>query len=150
MSRTCILRRIEGFNRRCCLLAACRNWGLRTYPQFSTWKTKTIPRIELCAAVLGIEVSDIIKEQLDVPSECFRFYTDSQIVLGYLTNTTRRFYVYVSNRVNRIRLSSSPNQWTHVPTEQNPADQATRSVSALHLANSMWLSGHSCDILTKI
>lgn len=56
----------------------------------------------------------------------------------------------MSNRVNRIRLSSSPNQWTHVPTEQNPADQATRSVSALHLANSMWFSGPSCDISTKI
>lgn len=88
----------------------------------------TIPRMELCAAVLGVEVSDIIKEQLGVPSECFRFYTDSQIVLGYLTNTTRRFYVYVSNRGNRIHLSTSPNQWTHVATEQNPADQATRSV----------------------
>lgn len=105
--------------------------------------------MELCAAVLGIEVSDIIKEQLGVPSECFRFYTDSQIVLGYLTNTTSRFYVYVSNRVNRIHLSSPPNQWTHVPTEQNPADQATRSVSALHLANSLWLTGPSCDILTR-
>lgn len=33
----------------------------------------TIPRMELCAAVLGIEVSDIIKEQLGVPSECVRF-----------------------------------------------------------------------------
>lgn len=109
----------------------------------------TILRMELCAAVLGIEVSDIIKEQLGVPSECFLFYTDSQIVLGYLTNTTSRFYVYVSNRVNRIHLSSPLNQWTHVPTEQNPADQATRSVSALHLAYSMWLTGPSCDILTR-
>lgn len=104
--------------------------------------------MELCAAVLGIEISDIIKEQLGVPSECFRFYTDSQIVLGYLTNTARRFYVYVSNRVNRIHghLSSSPNRWTYVPTEQNPVDQATRSVSALHLVNSMWLKRPSCDI----
>lgn len=107
------------------------------------------PSDELCAAVLGVEVSDIIKEQLGVPSECFRFYTDSQIVLGYLTNTTRRFYVYISNSVNRIHLSSSPNQWTHVATEHNQADQATRSVSALQLAKSMWLTGPSCDILTR-
>lgn len=35
----------------------------------------TIHRIELCAAVLGVEVSDVIKELLGVPSECFRFYT---------------------------------------------------------------------------
>ncbi|XP_055996295.1 uncharacterized protein LOC130046878 [Ostrea edulis] len=109
----------------------------------------TIPRMELCAAVLGVEVADIIKEQLGIPSECFRFYTDSQIVLGYLTNTTRRFYVYVSNRVKRIHSASSPRQWTHVATEQNPADLATRSVSATQLSNSMWLTGPPCEILTK-
>lgn len=48
----------------------------------------TIPRMDR-TAVLGIEVADIIKEQLGIPSVCFRYYTDSQIVLGYLTNTTR-------------------------------------------------------------
>lgn len=99
----------------------------------SGWNT--IHRIELCAAVLGVEVSDVIKELLGVPSECFRFYTHSQIVLSYLKNTTRRFYVYVSNRVSRIHLSALPNRWTHVATEQNPADQTTRSVSQQLVAN---------------
>lgn len=109
----------------------------------------TIPRMELCAAVLGIEVADIIKEQLGIPSGCFRYYTDSQIVLGYLTNTTRRFYVYVSNRVKRVHSSSSPTQWTHVPTEQNPAGLATRSVCATQLSSSMWLTGPPFRTLTK-
>lgn len=109
----------------------------------------TIPGMELCAAVLGIEVADIIKEQLGIPSECFRYYTDSQIVLGYLTNTIRRFYVYVSNRVNRVHSSSSPTQWTHVPTEQNPADLATRSVCATQLSSSMWLTRPPFRTLTK-
>ena len=108
--------------------------------------SNTIPRMELCAAVLGAE---IIKEQLNIPSECFRYYTASQIVLGYLTNTTRRFYVYVSNRVNRIHQSSFPNQWTHVPTEQNPADLATRSLHVSQLTNSLWLRGPQLVTLTN-
>lgn len=108
----------------------------------------TIPRMDR-TAVLGIEVADIIKEQLGIPSVCFRYYTDSQIVLGYLTNTTRRFYVYVSNRVKRVHSSSSPTQWTHVPTEQNPAGLATRSVCATQLSSSMWLTGPPFRTLTK-
>lgn len=108
-----------------------------------------IPRMELCAAVLGIEVADIIKEQLGILSVCFRYYTDSQIVLGYLTNTTRRFYVYVSNRVKRGHSSSSTTQWTHVPTKQNPVGLATRSVCATQLTSSMWLTGPQFRTLTE-
>ena len=69
------------------------------------------------------------------------YYSDSRVVLGYITNETRRFYVYVSNRVERIRKTSSPEQWYYVPSQQNPADLATRSVDAQNLSGSMWLRG---------
>ena len=62
-------------------------------------------------------------------------------MLGYIHNTTRRFYVYVSNRVERIRKFSSPEQWHYVPTSQNPADVATRSVPAEFLSTTSWLTG---------
>ena len=32
----------------------------------------TIPRLELCAAVLGIEIANIIKKQMDIPIEDFQ------------------------------------------------------------------------------
>ena len=71
-------------------------------------------------------------------------------MLGYITNQTRRFYVYVSNRVDRIRKSSSPEQWRYVRTELNPADLATRSVKPNELGNSTWLTGpdflHDTDL----
>ncbi len=62
-------------------------------------------------------------------------------MLGYIHNETRRFYVYVSNRVLRIRKSSHPNQWKYVHTAENPADIATRSVTAAHLQDTSWLYG---------
>lgn len=63
------------------------------------------------------------------------------MVLGYINNETRRFYVYVSSRVLRIQRSSHPDQWRFVPTDQNPADHATRSVAAGYLKDTNWLSG---------
>ncbi|XP_073769028.1 uncharacterized protein [Danio rerio] len=101
----------------------------------------TVPRLELCAAVLAVELADLISVNLDLQFDAVTYYTDSKVVLGYICNETRRFYVYVSNRVQRIRRSSSPDQWRYVPTEQNPADHATRFVSAAHLQKTNWLSG---------
>lgn len=101
----------------------------------------TIPRLELGAAVLAVEMAELIESELDISVDTLRFYTDSKVVLGYIYNQTRRFYVYVSNRVQRIRKSTKPEQWHYVCTTQNPADHATRSVPAAELASTTWLSG---------
>ncbi len=101
----------------------------------------TVPRLELCAAVLAVELADLISAELDLQLDAITYYSDSKVVLGYICNETRRFYVYVSNRVQRIRRSSNPEQWRYVPTDQNPADHATRFVPAAHLQNTNWLSG---------
>ncbi|XP_064467706.1 uncharacterized protein LOC135378578 [Ornithodoros turicata] len=88
----------------------------------------TIPRLELCGTVLAVEMADVIVNELDVSLDAIKFYTDSRVVLGYICNESRRFYVYVSNRVERIRRSSHPGQWNYVPSEKSPADVATRTV----------------------
>ena len=94
------------------------------------WKSKvapkhghTIPILELCAAVLVVELADMVTEQLSMEPEYVRYYTDSQVVLGYLYNEERRFFTYVANRVGRIRKSSDPEQWSYVATGENPADE---------------------------
>lgn len=102
---------------------------------------QTIPRLELSAAVLAVELADLISAELDLQLDATTFHSDSKVVLGYIFNETRRFYVYVSNRVLRIRRSSRPDQWRYVSTEQNPADHATRSVAAGQLKDTSWLSG---------
>ncbi|CAB3978369.1 Hypothetical predicted protein [Paramuricea clavata] len=80
-------------------------------------------------------------EEQAIKPHSITYYSDSKVVLGNIGNETRRFYVYVSNRVERIRKSSSPEEWCCVPTQLNPADCATRSAKANELDNSMWLSG---------
>ncbi|XP_051792766.1 uncharacterized protein LOC127530319 [Acanthochromis polyacanthus] len=101
----------------------------------------TIPRLELGAAVLAVEMAELVQRELDINIDTMHFYTDSRVVLGYIYNQTRRFYVYVCNRVQRIRRSTKPDQWRYVNTAQNPADYATRSVPAAELKNTTWLTG---------
>lgn len=101
----------------------------------------TIPRLELCGAVLAVEMAELILDEMDLKMDAVKFYCDSKVVLGYIHNEVKRFYVYVHNRVQRIRQSTKPEQWLYVPTEHNPADHASRAVSASNLAKTTWFSG---------
>ncbi|XP_039534522.1 uncharacterized protein LOC120483523 [Pimephales promelas] len=103
----------------------------------------TIPRLELCAAVLAVEMADLIKDELDLKLDDIKFFTDSKVVLGYIYNESKRFYVYVHNRVQRIHQSSRPEQWHYVHTEENPADHASRSLPASGLVQTSWFTGPS-------
>nr|XP_054607369.1 uncharacterized protein LOC129167170 [Nothobranchius furzeri] len=101
----------------------------------------TIPRLELCAAVLAVEVADIIQDELDLKLDSVRFYCDSKVVLGYIYNQTKRFHVYVHNRIRRIHQSTKPGQWFYVCSEENTADYASRSVPASSLTHTIWFTG---------
>ncbi|XP_038077337.1 uncharacterized protein LOC119745185 [Patiria miniata] len=101
----------------------------------------TVPRLELCAAVLATEISKVICREMDIQPSGVKYYTDSKIVLGYLTNTTRRFHTYVANRVHKVLNFSRPCQWMYVPTGKNPADCGTRPIATQSLKHSSWLEG---------
>lgn len=101
----------------------------------------TVPRLELCGAVLAVELAELVQRELDIQADAVKFYIDSKVVLGYIYNETRRFYVYVANRVLRIRKTTRPEQWKYIHTSENPADHGTRMVSAMKLEHTTWLSG---------
>lgn len=101
----------------------------------------TIPRLELCAAVLAVEMAELIHDKLDLKLDSTKFCTDSRVVLGHMHNESKRFCVYVHNRVQRIRQRTRPSQWHYVSTEDNPADYASRSVPAARLAQTTWFKG---------
>ena len=101
----------------------------------------TIPRLELCAGVLAVELYEVVTDHLHEDVSRATFYTDSKVVLGYIQNESRRFYTYVSNRVERIRRSSKPTQWKYINTGNNPVDCATRPIQAHEFLKSSWLNG---------
>ena len=71
----------------------------------------SIPRLELCVAVLAVEVGQRLIKKIDLKISDVLYYTDSKVVLGFITNESQRFYVYVANRVELIRSMSTPEQW---------------------------------------
>jgi hypothetical protein len=81
----------------------------------------TIPRLELCAAVMGVEIYETIHDELDLDLNQVMFFSGSKVVLGYIHNRTKRFQVYVRNHIDKIRRISTPEQWNDIPTHLNPA-----------------------------
>ena len=71
--------------------------------------------------------------------ECY--WTDSNVVLGYVNNDAKRFHTFVANRIQRIKSSTNPEQWRHVSSENNLADCASRGLTAVQLKESNWLKG---------
>lgn len=101
----------------------------------------TVPRLELQGAILATRVSKILQGELDLNVDEEHYWTDSTIVLGYISNDSKRFQVYVANRVREIREHSNPSQWHHVPGEANPADTASRGARCDSLQGCGWFSG---------
>ena len=62
-------------------------------------KPVTIPRLKLTAAVCSVRISQQIHRELEYRIDEDFYWTDSKVVLGYLNNESKRFHVYVANRV---------------------------------------------------
>ena len=96
------------------------------------------------AAVVAARLSVILEKELHLSNIQHFYWTDSQIVLGYLRNDSKRFKIFVANRVQEIQNSSTASQWRHIPGHDNPADLASRGVNSDKLVNSsLWFHGPS-------
>ena len=126
-----------------CISFVCAN--SRITPKSSP----TIPRLELCAALELSEQASEISDKLKIPKLSVFLYTDSTSVLGYLSNTNKRFTRYVTRRVENILKLSDLSQWRYVSTNDNPADIVSRRQSITTLTNSCWLSGPKFLLLNE-
>ncbi|XP_064647101.1 uncharacterized protein LOC135499959 [Lineus longissimus] len=104
--------------------------------------TMTIPRLELSAAVTAVQLDAQLRREMTLPLQPSTFWTDSTTVLHYIRNTTKRFQTFVANRIAVIHDGTTPGQWKYVPTKQNPADYASRGMSAKAILNdTKWSQG---------
>jgi len=104
----------------------------RVAPLIST----SIPRLELMAAVLCINLVNSIAYVYKVSSDKITYWTDSMDVLHWIHSASRRYKPFVANRVGEIHSKSSPENWRYVPTDLNPADLTTRGINIQKLAKS--------------
>ena len=104
-------------------------------------KPVTIPRLELTAAVCSVRISQQIHRELEYRIDEDFNWTESKVVLGYLNNESKRFHVYVANRVQEIQDCTDKKQWRYIESKQNPADVASRGMKAKELQDSRWILG---------
>jgi hypothetical protein len=105
-------------------------------------KRQTIPRLELCGALILSRILKRVQGILKIPDSNVYAWTDSTIVLDWLQGNPRRFKTFVGNRVSEIIDSILPSHWRHVPTNSNPADCASRGMSPTELESyQLWWEG---------
>ena len=104
----------------------------------------TIPRQELCGALLLTQILFPVKAALKISDEDVYAWTDASIVLSWIDSHPKDYKPYVSNRISAILEVTSPGTWKHVPTSQNPADCASRGLMPKDLLNhGLWWEGPS-------
>ncbi|XP_067214141.1 uncharacterized protein [Linepithema humile] len=102
-------------------------------------KTVSILRLELNAVVLLSRLIKWTLSSLQIPSTSVYGWTDSSITLAWVRQHASNWTTYVANRVSEIQSNLSSGRWNHVPSKDNPADCASRGLSASELlSHPLW------------
>ena len=104
-----------------------------------------VPPLEPCAALLGANLVGAVSSSLSdqrFPTPKVYAWTDSTVTLAWLQGFPRKWKTFVANRVAKIQNIIRSSNWNFVPTEENPADCASRGISVANLAkHSLWWNG---------
>jgi len=125
--------------------------GNRVYCNLVTAKSKvsplkrvTIPRLELCGAVLAAQllhyVYELLKQLLSI--NAMHAWTDSTTTLAWIQSSPHRWATFIANRTSQIQSLTPPSLWRYVPTSENPVDCASRGLYPTELLkHPMWWNG---------
>lgn len=105
-------------------------------------KKKSIPRLELLGCLTLARMYDACIKALNFAriQECKRhFWVDSSTVLSWIKTPPRDFRPYVSVRVAEVQETVGSNDFSYIPSKENPADALTRGISIENLEK--WMQG---------
>ena len=102
----------------------------------------TIPRLELCGALLLAQMTDKVLKNMEINFKRICLWTDSKIVLDWIHANPRRYKIFIASRIEKINKLVQKSWWSHVPTDHNAADCASRGITPSELAtHSLWWNG---------
>ncbi|UYV81292.1 hypothetical protein LAZ67_20000677 [Cordylochernes scorpioides] len=105
-------------------------------------KKITIPRLELCAALMLAQLQSQTTQALPFNIDEQFYWTDSKIVLAWITSESKKWQIFVANRVAKIQDLTAAHSWQYISGKQNPADLATRGILPSCLIKSkLWWHG---------
>ena len=84
----------------------------------------------------------MLRDELDIHISSEVFWTDSQVVLGYINNDSQRFQIFVANCVQFIGDNTDIEQWHYISTHDNPEDDASRGLDSKNSGRiKRWFNG---------
>ncbi|GFT00139.1 integrase catalytic domain-containing protein [Trichonephila clavipes] len=92
-------------------------------------KSVTIPRLELCAAVLLAKLIQKTIKSMKIPFNDIVLWTDSTIVLAWIKKDPSVLKPFVKNRVSVIQYLTEVSTWEHVKSQENPTDIIFRGIN---------------------
>lgn len=102
----------------------------------------TIPRMELCGAVMMSQMCEQICSAYDVSMSNVTLWVDSSIVIHWMSKCPSNMKPFVGNRIAEAQELTKGVLWRHVRTQDNPADLVSRGLVASELVNnSLWYNG---------
>jgi Pao retrotransposon peptidase/Family of unknown function (DUF5641)/Protein of unknown function (DUF1759)/Putative peptidase (DUF1758)/Integrase zinc binding domain len=91
-------------------------------------KATTIPRLELCSAVLLANLATKVHSAMQIDFDQTILWTDSTIVLSWIRSQSAQMKTFVANRIAEIHDLTSPTDWRHISSKENPADIVSRGL----------------------
>lgn len=115
-------------------------------------KTQTIPRLELCAAVLLARLYSKVISSLTLKIDNTYMWCDSQVALAWIRTSPHLFQVFVGNRDAEIQKLVQPELWNYVPSQKNPADMHSRGITPKNslVAQDRWFHGQEWLLVTIV
>jgi len=100
---------------------------------------KTIPKLEICPAHLLSKLMQRTKESISNIAESFA-WSDSIITLAWIRNGNCKD-IFIRRRTDDIKKLMDT-EWSHVNSDDNPADIASKGICAHKLKDcSIWWNG---------
>ena len=105
-------------------------------------KRRSIPELELMASLITARLVKYVEQKIQLPISSITCWTDSQVVMHWISQPSSTWQTFVANRVAEIQQLVPPCQWKHIPGRLNPADLCSRGISANNMVKStLWWSG---------
>nr|XP_049704894.1 uncharacterized protein LOC126056305 [Helicoverpa armigera] len=103
-------------------------------------KPVTIPRLELCGALVGAKLYQKIVQSWRLKFNHIYFWSDSMIVINWIKMSPNLLKTFVQNRVVQINELTGELPWLHVAGKDNPADLLSRGLTldALQSTDIWW------------
>nr|CAI5834666.1 unnamed protein product [Callosobruchus analis] len=104
-------------------------------------KSVTIPRLELCAALLLAQLFNKVTTSCRLNPDGIYLWSDSMVALNWIKSSPHQWKVFVANRVFEIQSLTKTEHWHYIATQDNPADSLFRGVKAQDIENHLWWHG---------